>query len=120
MEYCHSKSIIHRDLKPENILIGYFGELKVADFGSAVHAPSSRRQTMCGTLDYLSPEMVEQTTYDEKIDLWCLGVVTYEFLAGKPPFMYDNVEDTYRNIVRVQYQFPSHFSELARSFIDGV
>jgi aurora kinase A len=50
LNYCHSKKVIHRDIKPENLLLGIFGELKIADFGWSVHAPSSRRTTICGTL----------------------------------------------------------------------
>ena len=63
IQYCHSKHIIHRDIKPENILIGLKDTLKIADFGWAVHAPSSRRETFCGTLDYLPPEMVVNKKY---------------------------------------------------------
>jgi len=57
--YCHARKVIHRDIKPENLLLGKDGDIKIADFGWSVHAPSSRRTTMCGTLDYLAPEMVE-------------------------------------------------------------
>lgn len=67
--YCHDKSVIHRDIKPENLLLGNNGELKIADFGWSVHAPSSRRFTLCGTLDYLSPEMVQGRSHTEKVDL---------------------------------------------------
>lgn len=55
--YLHSKHVIHRDLKPENLLIDHNGNLKIADFGWSVHAVKSRRETLCGTLDYLSPGM---------------------------------------------------------------
>ena len=65
--YCHQKHVIHRDIKPENLLLGLNGELKIADFGWSVHAPSLRRETFCGTLDYLPPEMVEVKGYDEKV-----------------------------------------------------
>jgi len=84
--YCHSKHVIHRDIKPENLLIGYKGELKIADFGWSVHAPSSRRTTLCGTLDYLPPEMIENKDHDHTVDIWALGVLAYEFLCGHPPF----------------------------------
>ena len=77
---------MHRDIKPENILIGINGELKIGDFGWSVHAPSNRRNTLCGTLDYLPPEMVENREHTDKVDLWALGVLTYEFLVGAPPF----------------------------------
>ena len=84
--YLHSKHVIHRDIKPENLLLGMNGELKIADFGWSVHAPGNRRKTMCGTMDYLPPEIVEQKRYTERVDHWALGVLTFEFLNGCPPF----------------------------------
>ncbi|XP_042351430.1 aurora kinase A [Plectropomus leopardus] len=106
LNYCHSKKVIHRDIKPENLLLGANGELKIADFGWSVHTPSSRRSTLCGTLDYLPPEMIEGKTHDEKVDLWSLGVLCYEFLVGKPPFETRSHEETYRKISRVEYSYP--------------
>ena len=76
--YCHAKKVIHRDIKPENLLLDIKGDLKIADFGWSVHAPSSRRGTMCGTLDFLPPEMIERKMHDEKVDIWSLGILTYE------------------------------------------
>lgn len=60
-----------------------------------------RRSTLCGTLDYLPPEMIEGKTHDEKVDLWSLGVLCYEFLVGNPPFETKSHEETYRKISRV-------------------
>ncbi|XP_031157965.1 aurora kinase A [Sander lucioperca] len=107
LNYCHSKKVIHRDIKPENLLLGANGELKIADFGWSVHTPSSRRSTLCGTLDYLPPEMIEGKTHDEKVDLWSLGVLCYEFLVGSPPFETKSHEETYRKISRVEYTYPA-------------
>ncbi|XP_070588538.1 aurora kinase C-like isoform X2 [Erythrolamprus reginae] len=115
--YCHSKKVIHRDLKPENLLLGSNGELKIADFGWSVHSPSSKRSTICGTLDYLPPEMIEKRTHDETVDQWSLGVLCYEFLVGKPPFEKLGFQDTYRTISRVQYTFPPFVTEGARDLI---
>jgi hypothetical protein len=86
LDYCHRKHVIHRDIKPENLLLGYKGDVKISDFGWSVHAPSSRRTTLCGTLDYLPPEMIENKDHDHTVDIWSLGVLTYEFLCGHPPF----------------------------------
>ncbi|NXM75013.1 AURKA kinase, partial [Serilophus lunatus] len=117
LSYCHSKSVIHRDIKPENLLLGSNGELKIADFGWSVHAPSSRRTTLCGTLDYLPPEMIEGRTHDEKVDIWSLGVLCYEFLVGKPPFEAATYQETYRAISRVEFKFPPFVTEGARDLI---
>ncbi|KAL3471610.1 kinase-like domain-containing protein [Aspergillus californicus] len=76
LQYLHRKHVIHRDIKPENIIVGLHGELRLSDFGWSVHSPTSRRLTICGTLDYLPPEMVDPRRgnkhYDEKVDLWAL------------------------------------------------
>ncbi|XP_071446084.1 aurora kinase C-like [Hetaerina americana] len=117
LQYCHKKKVIHRDIKPENLLLGAKGELKIADFGWSVHAPSSRRATLCGTLDYLPPEMVEGKTHDKQVDLWSLGVLCYECLVGKPPFEAASFEETYLNIRQVRYRFPPHVSMGARDLI---
>jgi len=110
LNYCHSKKVIHRDIKPENLLLGIYGDLKIADFGWSVHAPSSRRTTICGTLDYLPPEMIDDKPHDEKVDLWSLGVLCYELLAGKPPFETPTHDGTYQKITRVEYKFAPHMS----------
>lgn len=119
LAYCHSKHVIHRDIKPENLLLGLEGDLKISDFGWSVHAPSNRRKTLCGTLDYLPPEMVEGKEHGSAVDNWSLGVLTYEFLFGGPPFEAPGHQDTYRRIVRVDLKFPPTpaVSEAAKDFI---
>ena len=101
LEYCHKNNVIHRDIKPENLLLTHNGDIKLADFGWSVHAPSNKRNTMCGTLDYLPPEMVSGERYDIFVDHWCLGILCYEFLVGRPPFLSDNSEETYAKIKKV-------------------
>lgn len=115
--YCHTKHVIHRDIKPENLLLDLKGELKIADFGWSVHAPNSRRTTMCGTLDYLPPEMVEGKAHDSTVDVWSLGVLMYEFLVGSPPFEAQGHHETYKKISRVDMSFPDHVSKPARDLI---
>ncbi|ORY77263.1 kinase-like domain-containing protein [Leucosporidium creatinivorum] len=108
LAYLHRKHVIHRDIKPENLLLGIDGELKIGDFGWSVHAPGNRRTTLCGTLDYLPPEMVEGKDHSEKVDLWALGVLTYEFLIGVPPFEdLNGYNATYKRIARVDLKFPT-------------
>ncbi|KAG9229734.1 kinase-like domain-containing protein [Amylocarpus encephaloides] len=120
LKYCHKKHIMHRDIKPENILLGIHGEIKLSDFGWSVHAPSNRRNTLCGTLDYLPPEMLkpgrDKNTYTNKVDLWSLGVLTYEFLVGEAPFE-DTPVMTQRKIERGEMTVPSFVSPEARDLI---
>ena len=115
--YLHKKHVIHRDIKPENLLLGMNGELKIADFGWSVHAPTNRRQTLCGTLDYLPPEMIEGKEHNEKVDLWSLGVLCYEFLVGVPPFEEQGHQHTYRRIATVDLRIPSNVSSEAKDLI---
>lgn len=117
IQYCHTKHIIHRDIKPENILIGLGDTLKIADFGWAVHAPSSRRETFCGTLDYLPPEMVHNKKYHSRVDVWGLGVLLYEFLVGKPPFEDNSEKGTYKKIKTGTPSFPPAITKEAKDLI---
>ncbi|EEB10124.1 cAMP-dependent protein kinase catalytic subunit, putative [Pediculus humanus corporis] len=117
LNYCHSKKVIHRDIKAENLLIGAKGEIKIADFGWAVHSPLSRRDTICGTPDYLPPEMICNKTHDHTVDIWSVGVLCYECLVGKTPFENNHIKETYKNIVQGKFSFPCFVSEGARDLI---
>ncbi|GLV46388.1 aurora B [Carabus blaptoides fortunei] len=107
LHYCHLNNVIHRDIKPENLMLTIDGNIKLADFGWSVHAPKSDRRTMCGTLDYLPPEMVEGQEYNKSVDHWCLGILCYEFLVGNPPFESPDSEATYKRIRTLDIHFPS-------------
>lgn len=117
--YMKERSVIHRDIKPENLLFGSDGTLKLADFGWAVHNADRRRMTFCGTMEYLAPEMVNNKKHDSSIDLWCLGVLTYEFLAGKTPFENKsrNMREVYKNIKELTYEIPDFITPAAADFI---
>ena len=123
LKYLHRKHVMHRDIKPENILVGVHGEIKISDFGWSVHAPNNRRNTMCGTLDYLPPEMIkpgsQENFYSEKVDLWSLGVLTYEFLVGEAPFE-DTPVMTQRRIARGEMTVPKFVSPEAKDLIERV
>ncbi|RXG68429.1 Aurora kinase A-B [Armadillidium vulgare] len=118
LKYCHERKVIHRDLKPENILIANDGQLKIADFGWCVQSPNERRTTLCGTLDYLAPEIVENKPYDEKVDIWSLGVLIFEFITGKPSFETRSERETLRRIAKVDVRFPYFISEEAKDLIE--
>lgn len=102
--------------KARKFIAWFRGELKIADFGWSVHAPSSRRRTLCGTLDYLSPELIQCKEYNEKVDIWTLGILVYEFLVGSPPFETESHGATYRRI-QVDLHFPETMSTESKDLI---
>ncbi|CAG8611578.1 1980_t:CDS:2 [Acaulospora morrowiae] len=121
LSYIHKKHVIHRDIKPENLLLGMGDVLKIADFGWSVHAPSHKRKTFCGTLDYIPPEMVDDEDHDEKIDIWSLGVLCFELLTGTAPFETEGGHsETYRRIATVDFTFPDYLSFEAKDLIKSV
>jgi serine/threonine protein kinase len=115
--YCHSKHVIHRDLKPENILVGLNRDLKLGDFGWSVHAPNSRRMTICGTSCYLPPEVVAKKPHGPAVDVWQIGILLYELLSGTTPFECETSAMMYHKIRNVDLQFPDSVSLLARDLI---
>jgi aurora kinase, other len=88
IRYLHDRNVIHRDIKPENVLYDGNGVPKLADFGWAVHAPKkhSRRMTLCGTPEYLAPEVVTGKGHEFGVDVWALGIMAYELIVGCSPF----------------------------------
>jgi serine/threonine protein kinase len=95
LSYLHSHGVVHRDLKPENVLVSIDGQLKIADFGTAL-AEGARRLTWkhlsdsLGTPDYMSPEQIQGERGDARSDVYAWGVMMYEFLTGRVPFRGDN------------------------------
>ncbi|CCM02970.1 uncharacterized protein FIBRA_05085 [Fibroporia radiculosa] len=85
LNYLHSLDIIYRDLKPENILLNFDGHIKIADFGFAKYC-NTTVWTLCGTPDYLAPEIIGNARYNKSVDWYALGVLTFEMLSGLPPF----------------------------------
>merc|ERR1712048_394047 len=118
LDYLHKKNIIHRDIKPENLLLDDQGRIKLSDFGWSVHTPGNqKRLTMCGTAEYLPPEMVDKEPHQKDVDTWALGILCYEFLVGKSPFYAETNQKIFRRIKQMNIKFPKSISNLARDFI---
>ncbi|SAM00953.1 hypothetical protein [Absidia glauca] len=106
LEYLHANEIIYRDLKPENILLDERGHVKLTDFGFAKRVPSYT-YTVCGTPDYLAPEMIRSKGYTRAVDWWSLGVLIFEMLVGKPPFEDENPVNLYEKILECRIDWPA-------------
>ena len=115
-EYLHSKNVVYRDLKPENLLIDSTGYLKLTDFGFA-KTIEERTYTLCGTPEYLAPEILLQKGHGKPVDWWCLGILVYEMLVGIDPFSDEEPMAVYQNILKGKVKFPSNFDKDAKSLV---
>ncbi|KAL1966101.1 hypothetical protein VTN77DRAFT_4849 [Rasamsonia byssochlamydoides] len=108
LEYLHAQQIIYRDLKPENLLLDRHGHLKITDFGFAKEVPDIT-WTLCGTPDYLAPEVVASKGYNKSVDWWSLGILIFEMLCGFTPF-WDSGSPVkiYENILRGKIKYPPY------------
>jgi serine/threonine protein kinase len=89
--YLHANKIVHRDLKPENVLMTLDGYIKLADFGLAKFLqPNQETKSFCGTAEYLAPEVLDMKGHGFAVDWWTLGILMYEMITGRPPFMNAN------------------------------
>ncbi len=108
LAYLHENQFIHRDLKLGNILITKDMHLKLADFGLAAAVDNEQRKTLCGTPNYIAPEILHGTAtgHSYEVDIWSFGCVMYTLLIGKPPFQAKDVNEIYKKIKKVQFEFP--------------
>ena len=123
VRYIHSFSpkIIHRDIKPENLLLDENYRVLLSDFGwSNFLDENEYRKTFCGTPEYLSPEMAKKSGHNEMVDIWALGVLLFEFLAGYAPFSGSCPKELYTNIKKLKVNWPVDFPPLAKNLVSKI
>ena len=115
-EYLHSKDIVYRDLKPENIMIGNDGFLKLIDYGFA-KVVKKRTYTICGTPEYIAPEILLNKGHSKPVDWWTFGILIYEMHAGHAPFLDDDPMNIYKKIINTKPKYPDGFDSRLKSLV---
>jgi len=105
--FLHNHGVVYRDLKPENILFDARGHIKLVDFGFAKVVGDRETYTLCGTPEYLSPEVIQSKGHTKAVDWWALGVLIYEMTLGYPPFYDNSPIQIYEKIVQGRISFPA-------------
>uniref|UniRef100_A0A1B6H4A9 Protein kinase domain-containing protein n=1 Tax=Cuerna arida TaxID=1464854 RepID=A0A1B6H4A9_9HEMI len=107
--YLHERGIIHRDLKLGNLFINDDVEVKIGDFGLAakIEYSGQRKKTLCGTPNYIAPEILNKKGHSFEVDVWSIGCIMFTLLVGKPPFETSTLKETYSRIKRCEYRLPS-------------
>lgn len=119
LEYLHNKNIVYRDLKPENILLDKLGHIKLADFGFAKEV-RDKCYSICGTSEYLAPEIILNKGHGMEVDWWALGILVYEMLTGNLPFTGNSPHVVYQKILIGRIHYPGNFDPSTISFISGL
>nr|GMC79175.1 serine/threonine-protein kinase AtPK2/AtPK19-like [Ipomoea batatas] len=120
VSHLHGNGIMHRDLKPENILLDEDGHAMLTDFGLAKEfEKDTRSNSMCGTVEYMAPEIILGKGHDKAADWWSVGILLFEMLTGKPPFI-GNREKVQQKIIKEKLKLPSFLTSEAHSLLKGL
>lgn len=106
VQYIHEKGIIHRDLKLSNVLIDEHMQMRIGDFGLAIHVDDPRLQSksLCGTTNYLAPEVINRNGFTFRTDVWAVGVIAFVLCFQEKPFEGDDLYATHQRIARADYR----------------
>lgn len=122
LEHLHEKDIIYRDLKPENVLIDRMGYCRITDFGLSrmdVKDPNEAK-SICGTPEYLAPEIIMKLGYGKAVDWWTQGSIIYEMLIGIPPFYTNNRQELFERIKFASPKYPPNLSKRSRDLLEAL
>ncbi|KAL9698605.1 hypothetical protein quinque_002046 [Culex quinquefasciatus] len=119
VKYLHDKHIIHRDLKLGNLFLNDELHVKIGDFGLAtkIEYEGERKKTLCGTPNYIAPEILNKKGHSYEVDIWSIGCVMYTLLVGQPPFETKSLKDTYTKIRKCDYRIPTTLRSTAAEMI---
>ncbi|XP_016135107.1 serine/threonine-protein kinase PLK1-like [Sinocyclocheilus grahami] len=118
-QYLHNNRVIHRDLKLGNLFLNDDMDVKIGDFGLAakIEFDGERKKTLCGTPNYIAPEVLCKKGHSFEVDVWSLGCILYTLLVGKPPFETSCLKETYIRIKKNEYTVPRHINPVAAALI---
>lgn len=120
LDSLHKIGVVYRDMKPENIVLDELGHVKLVDFGFSKLINDDPTSTVCGSAEYLAPEVVERKSYGMEIDWWALGAIAYEMVYGSPPFTSDNKATLFSMIANAKIMFPNGSDPKVQAFIKGL
>ncbi|CAJ2664443.1 unnamed protein product [Trifolium pratense] len=121
VSHLHTKGIVHRDLKPENILMDSDGHVMLTDFGMSKEIDESERSnSLCGTTEYMAPEILLGKGHNKDADWWSVGVLLYEMITGKAPFTHTNRKKLQEKIIKEKIKLPPYLTGEAHSLLKGL
>jgi len=122
IEHLHAKDFIYRDLKPENVLLDAQGYIRITDFGLSKGNIKGGKdaRSVCGTPEYLAPEVILRQGHGKAVDWWTVGCITYELLTGLPPYYTSDREELFDRIKLSSVKYPSNFSPSVKDLLTGL